>query len=159
MKKVVLGLIILLFIGIISWTRLNPPLEKNLLARSSDYTSIIIGMGNNGLRDIQVTEVYVNQGEKPSDVKMQINHPDVGFIIADDFESPDAAAANFVDLTEAMIKKGTINSELLERQDKNQVREDDRIYGLSILNGEPINNVTVHYRYLGMPYKVVMDVE
>lgn len=159
MKKVVLGLIILLFIGIISWTRLNPPLEKNLLARSNNYTSIIIGMGNNGLRDIQVTKVYVNHGEKPSDVKMQINHPDVGFFIADDFESPDVAAANFVDLSEAKIKKGTINSELLERQDKNQVREDDRIYGLSILNSKPINNVTVHYRYLGMPYKVEMDVE
>ena len=159
MKKIIVGLIIVVCIGIIAWLRLNPPLEKGTLGSNSESTSVVIELGNKGLRDIQVTEVFVNHGEIPSKVKMQINHPDKGFIVVDNLSSSEAAAFNFFNLMDAKIKKGTIIGEIYEKQDKKQVEEDDRIYGLTILNEQPIYKVEVHYRYLGMPYKIEVSMK
>lgn len=158
-KKMIVGLIIVVFIGIIVWLRLNPPLEKSTLGRNYESTSVVIALGNKGFKDIQVTEVFVNNGETPSAVKMQINHPDKGFIIVDDFSSSEAVAFNFFSLTDVKIKKGTIIGEIYERQDKKQVKEDDRIYGLTILNEKPIYKVELHYSYLGMPYKIEISLK
>ena len=46
---------------------------------------------------------------------MQINHPDKGFIVADDFSSSEAAASNFFYLMNAKIEKETIIGEIYER--------------------------------------------
>ena len=159
MKKMIVGFMIVVCIGIIVWLRLNPPLEKGTIGRNDEATSVVIGLGNKGFRDIQVTDVFVNNGETPSEVKMQINHPDKGFIVVDDFSSSAAAAFNFFSLKDAKIKKGTIIGEIYERQDKKQVKEEDRIYGLTILNEQPLDKVEVHYRYLGMPYKIEMSMK
>jgi hypothetical protein len=79
--------------------------------------------------------------------KMQINHPDKGFIVADDFSSSEAATFNFFNLMDAKIEKGTIIEDIYERQDKKQVNN-GKIYGLTILNEQPIYKLEVHYHYL-----------
>lgn len=158
-KKIIVGLVIVVLIGIIVWLRLNPPLEKSTLGKNHESTSIVIALGNKGFTDIQVTEVSVNNGETPFEVKMQINHPDKGFILVDDFSSSEAAAFNFYSLEDVKIKKGTIISEIYDRQDKKQAKEDDRIYGLTILNEQPIYKFELQYRYLGMPYKIEMSLK
>ncbi|AWE07931.1 hypothetical protein DCE79_11270 [Lysinibacillus sp. 2017] len=158
MKKIIVLMIVIL-IGIVFWIKITPPLEYGTIAGNGEYTSVVIGLGNTGFNDIQVTEVYVNNGETPSQVKMQIEHPDKGFIVTDDFSSSEAATHNFFSLMDTKIKKGTIIGEIYERQDKKQVHEDDRIYGLTILNEQPISKVTIQYRYLGMPYKIEVQVK
>ncbi|MFJ7737260.1 hypothetical protein ACIQ2D_13100 [Lysinibacillus sp. NPDC097287] len=159
MKKIIVGLILVLFIGVIFCLRVNPPLEYGTIASNSEYTSVIIGLGNTGFNDIQVTEVYVNNDKTPSEVKMQIVHPDEAFIVTDDFSSSEVASYKFFSLMDTKIKKGTIIGEVYERQDKKQVKEDDRIYGLTILNEQPIYKATIQYRYLGMPYKIEVNVK
>lgn len=159
MKKVIVGLIIVLFIGIILWLRLNPPLEYGTIADNSENTSVVIGLGNRGFNDIQITKVSINNGETPTEVKIQMDHPNKGFVITDDFSSPEVASYNFFSLTDLKIKKGTIIGEIYERQDKKQVREDDRIYGLTILNEQPIHKATIQYQYLGMPYTLELNVK
>ncbi|MBD8034907.1 hypothetical protein [Solibacillus merdavium] len=159
MKKIIVGLILVIFTGIIFWIRINPPLEYGTIAGNSEYTSVVIGLGNKGFNDIQITKVYVNNGETPSEVKMQINHPDKGFIVTDDFSSSEAATYDFFSLLDAKIERGTIIGDIYERQDKKQVKEDDKIYGLTILNEQPIYKATIQYRYLGMPYKFEVNVK
>lgn len=159
MKKIIMGLIIVIFIGIIFWIRINPPLEYGTIASNREYTSVVIALGNKSFNDIQVTEVYVNNDETPSEVKMQIGHPDKGFILTDDLSSSEAASYKFFSLMDIKIKKRTIIGEIYERQDKKQVKEDDRIYGLTILNEQPISKVTIQYRYLGMSYKTEVNVK
>lgn len=153
MKKIIVGLIVVVMIVIIVWLRLNPPLENGSFYRNPDSTTVVIDLGNKGFGDIQVTEVFVNNGETPSDVKMQIFHPDKGSIVVNDVFSSEAAAHNLFSLKDAKIKKGTIIREIYERQGKNQLKEEDRIYGLTIVNKQPIYNFEVHYSYLKMPYK------
>ncbi|MEG0473881.1 MAG: hypothetical protein RR588_16230, partial [Solibacillus sp.] len=138
LKKMIVGLMIVIGIGVISLVRINQPLEHGPIASTNENKSVVIGIGNKGFSDIQLTNVFVNNGETPAEVKMQIQHPDKGFILTDDFTSPEAAAYNFSSLKDTKIKKRTIMREIYERQDKKQVKEDEKIYGLSILNDQPI---------------------
>jgi len=152
-KKIIVGLIIVPFIGIIFWIKVSPPLQSGTIASDRESTSVVVGVGNKGFSDIQITKVYINNGETPTEVKMQINHPDKGFVITDDFSSSEAATYNFVSLTDAKIAKRTLISDMYEKQDQKQVKEDDKIYGLTILNEQPIYKVDIHYRYLGLSYE------
>ena len=152
-KKIIVGLIIVSFIGIIFWIKVSPPLQSGTIASDRESTSVVVGVGNKGFSDIQITKVYINNGETPTEVKMQINHPDKGFVITDDFSSSEAATYNFVSLTDAKIAKRTLISDMYEKQDQKQVKEDDKIYGLTILNEQPIYKVDIHYRYLGLSYE------
>lgn len=154
-----MGLIIVLFIGIIFWIKVNPPLESGTVASDREYTSVIVELGNKGFSDIQITKVDINNSETPTEVKMQINHPDKGFVITDDFSSSEAATYNFVSLTDAKIAKRTIIDDMYEKQDKKQVKEDDKIYGLTILNEQPIYKVDIHYRYLGLSYQTEISLK
>ena len=152
-KKIIVGLIIVPFIGIIFWIKVSPPLQSGTIASDRESTSVVVGVGNKGFSDIQITKVYINNGETPTEVKMQINHPDKGFVITDDFSSSEAATYNFVSLTDAKIAKRTLISDMYEKQDQKQVKEDDKIYGLTILNEQPIYKVDIHYRYLELSYE------
>ena len=152
-KKMIVSLIIVLFIGIIFWIKGNPPLQSGAIASNGEDTSVVVGLGNKGFSDVQITNVVINNGETPTEVKMQMNHPDKGFVITDDFSSSEAAAYSFVSLTEAKIAKRTIISDMYEKKDQKQVKEDDKIYGLTILNEQPIYKVDIHYRYLGLSYE------
>jgi len=152
-KKIIVGLIIVSFIGIIFWIKVSPPLQSGTIASDRESTSVVVGVGNKGFSDIQITKVYINNGETPTEVKMQINHPDKGFVITDDFSSSEAATYNFVSLTDAKIAKRTLISDMYEKQDQKQVKEDDKIYGLTILNEQPIYKVDIHYRYLELSYE------
>jgi len=158
-KKIIVGLIIVIFIGIIFWIKVNPPLESGTIASNGEYTSVIVGLGNKGFSDVQITKVYINNGETPTKVKMQINHPNKGFVVPNDFSSSEAATYNFVSLTDAKIAKRTIISDMYEKQDKKQVKEDDKIYGLTILNEQPIYKVEIHYRYLGLAYQTEISLK
>lgn len=152
-KKTIVGLIIILFITVIFWIKVNPPLQSGTIANNREYTSVIVELGNKGFSNVQITNIYINNGETPTEVKMQMNHPDKGFIITDDFSSSEAAAYNFVSLTEAKIAKRTIIDEMYEKQNQKQLKEDDIVYGLTILNEQPIYKVDIHYRYLGLSYE------
>ena len=152
-KKTIVGLIIILFITVIFWIKVNSPLQSGTIANNREYTSVIVELGNKGFSNVQITNIYINNGETPTEVKMQMNHPDKGFIITDDFSSSEAAAYNFVSLTEAKIAKRTIIDEMYEKQNQKQLKEDDIVYGLTILNEQPIYKVDIHYRYLGLSYE------
>jgi len=151
--------IILAIVACIVWLRLNPPLEHSSIARSANSTSIVISLDNKGFGDVKITEVFINNGDIPTEVNMQFNHANTGFIITDDFSSQDAQNYNFVELEDISIKKGTISKDIYARQDKNQVRDDDMIYGLTILNEQPIQNVIIHYQYLSMLYQTEISIK
>lgn len=130
----------------------TPPLEQGAFGTNGDRTSIIIELGNKGFRDIQLTDVLINNNEVPTDVKMQINNAEQGIVLADTFHSPEAKDAHFVSLKDGHIKKGLIEEQLNAKESMN-------VYGLSIMNKQPIASVEIHYRYLGMSYVVELDTD
>ncbi|OCS85377.1 hypothetical protein [Caryophanon tenue] len=153
MKKGIIGLIILFSIVLV-WVRVNPPLEYGTIAGNEEGTLLIVGVGNKGLTNIDITEVTINNGEKPGDVKVQVNHPNQGFVVTDDFSAPEVATYAFVDVS---IAKGTDIDALYERQDNNEIQEDEKIYGLTLSHEQPIHAAVIHYRYLGMPYTLEVN--
>lgn len=155
MNKIVVSAVLivtLLIVGAGMWLQKTPPLESGSFSTNGDRTSIIIELGNKGFRDIQLTDVWINNKEVPTDVKMQINTAEQGFVLVDTFHSPEAKNVHFVNLKDGYIKKGTIEEQLDVPASKN-------VYGLSILNEQPIASVEIHYRYLGMSYAVELDTD
>ena len=151
MKKGIIGLVIVFIIAIV-WVRLNPPLQYGTVSGNEQGTIFVVGLGNNGFTNVDLTEINVNNGEHPEEAKVQINNPDQGFVITDDFSAPEVAAYQFVDVADVSIAKGTDIGELYERQDNDDVQADEKIYGLTISHEQPIHSGIIHYRYLGMPY-------
>jgi len=155
MKKIVVSIALimtLLVVGAGMWLQKTPPLEHGAFSTNSDRTSIIIELGNKGFRDIQLTDVLINNNEEPTDVKMQINNAEQGFVLVDTFHSPEAKDVHFMSLKDGHIKKGMIEEQLNAKESMN-------VYGLSIMNKQPIASVEIHYRYLGMSYAVELDTD
>lgn len=148
---VTLMVFVVLVGGTVMFLKNNPPLETNTLASNENQHSVIVGFGNKGWGDIQVTEVAVNNFEEPLESKIQMSNAMQGFVITDDFDSTEAQSFRFTDLDEVIIKTGTSPTETLEKQNNGSASEADEIYGLSIIHDEKIRTVHIQYNYFGIP--------
>ncbi|MBU9673331.1 hypothetical protein KQ939_00425 [Planococcus sp. CP5-4] len=154
-KILIVVLSLMVFVALVGGTLIflksNPPLETNTLASNENQHSVIVGFGNKGWGDIQLTEVAVNNYEEPTESKIQMSNAMLGFIITDDFESVEAQPYRFTELDEATIKTGTSPTETLEKQNNGTASEDDETYGLSVMHDEEIHTVHIKYSYFGIP--------
>uniref|UniRef100_UPI003F492658 DUF6366 family protein n=1 Tax=Niallia taxi TaxID=2499688 RepID=UPI003F492658 len=143
----VTGILIFVVIigGVYFLLKINPPLEIGTLASNEDNNSVVVGIGNNGFRDVKILDVSVNNNEKPLETKLQVSNSLQGFVLTDDYKSEEAKAYGFTNIDEVAIKAGT-------SLDDETVSKDDEIYGVSIISNEEINNVNIEYSYFGMTF-------
>lgn len=141
------GMLILILIigGAYLLLRFNPPLEIGTIAFTEDKKSVVVGIGNNGFREVQILDVSVNNNEKPLETKLQVSNSLQGFILTDDYKSEEAKKYGFTIIDEATIKAGTLS-------DGETDSKDDEIYGVSVIHNKEINNIHIEYSYFGMTF-------
>lgn len=153
-KVLIYGLVLVLLAALVGGTylylKVNPPLEVGTLVSGEDNKSAIVGVGNAGLGEIKILDVAVNNHEVPSETKIQMSNTILGFIITDDFQSPEAQQYGFEDIDETIIKKGTSPTSTFEKHDNGTASEDDEIYGISVIHDEEIRTVHIKYSYFGI---------
>ncbi|MEI2406026.1 DUF6366 family protein, partial [Niallia taxi] len=132
------GMVILVIIifGVYFLLKFNPPLEIDTIASNEDNKSVVVGIDNNGFRDVKILDVSVNNNEKPIETKLQVSNSLQGFVLTDDFQSEEAKAYGFTNIEDVVIKAGT-------SKDDETVSKDDEIYGVSVIYNEEINNVYI----------------
>lgn len=153
-KKIWISILVLVITiaGVYFFVKFNPPLEIGTLGLSGDNKSALIGIGNKGFQKIRILNVSINNNEKPSETKIQIDNASQGFIVTDDFTNESSKNYKFVDIDEVVIKTGTSPSSTFEYSDDGSDSDTSEIYGISVLHKEAINQVHIKYRYLGIPF-------
>lgn len=153
-KKIWISILVLVITiaGVYFFVKFNPPLEIGTLGLSGDNKSALIGIGNKGFQKIRILNVSVNNNEKPSDTKIQIDNASQGFIVTDDFTNESSKKYKFVDINEAVIKTGTSPSSTYEYSDDGTDSDINEIYGISVLHKEAINQVHIMYSYFGISF-------
>lgn len=119
----------------------RPPLEATPFASSLDKKVVVVPIGNKGFRNIEVTEVFVNQIEKPEIAKVQLYDPSKGYIIPETFNEEGFQFENI-----GVIEPG------------GSINEEHSKYGLSIKNTNEIFTVHIRYKYLGKKFEEVVKV-
>ncbi|WP_249872685.1 hypothetical protein [Oceanobacillus saliphilus] len=132
--------------------KFNPPLEIGTIASSGDNKSVVIGIGNDGFREVQILDVSVNINEKPLETKLQVSNALQGFIITDNYNSEEAKKYGFTNIDEVAIKTGTSPSSNYEKLDDGTASKDDEIYGVSVIHNKEINNVHIKYSHFGITF-------
>jgi hypothetical protein len=151
--KVTGALILVLIIGGgYFWLKFNPPLEVGTLASGEDKKSVVIGIGNNGFREVEILAVSVNNNEQPLETKIQVSNVLQGFIITDEYDSEEAKKYNFTNIDDVTIKTGTSPFYNYEKLEDGTASKKDVIYGISLIHNEEINNVHIEYSHFGMKF-------
>ncbi|WP_222928573.1 DUF6366 family protein [Oceanobacillus piezotolerans] len=132
--------------------KFNPPLEIGTIASSDDNKSVVIGIGNNGFREVKILSVSINNNEKPLKTSLQVSNALQGFTITDDYNSEEAKKYGFTNIDEVVIKTGTSPSSNFEKLDDGTASKDDEIYGISVTHNEAINSINIEYSYFGMTF-------
>lgn len=147
MKKFAIIIGCLIFLIPILLFLYNPPLDISPgIGYGKDNETILIPIGNKGITDIKNLEVNINGEEEPDDVKIQIiQHPDQAFSITLDVEDPSI----FSEVEEVSLPKGTAVKENFE---KNRIA-----YAVTVVSKEPVDSLTINYRYLGVSYREILD--
>ncbi len=145
--------------GIYFYLILNPPLEIGTLAWSNDKKSVIVGVGNKGFQNLEIVDVLVNNGEAPAETKVQVSNALLGFVITDKADGKEAAEYNFTNIEDVTIKKDTSPSANLKKLNDETATRDDVIYGVNVFDDKEIHNVYIKYRYLGMQYEEIVEID
>lgn len=138
-------LILILIINAYLILRLNPPLEIGTIAITEDKKSVVVGIGNNGFREVQILDVSVNNNVKPLETKLQVSNSIQGFILTDDYKSEESEKYGFTNIDKAAIKAETLSDDETDSKD-------DEIYGVSVIHNKEINNIHIEYSYFGMTF-------
>jgi len=102
---------------------------------------------------VKLAKVTLNNDEAPVKTKIQVSHALQGFIVVDDETNNEAKKYNFKSLEDVGIQTGTAPTTILEKQNTNKATGDDKLYGITVFHLEPIRQVTIDYRYLGISFR------
>lgn len=151
MKKKLFFILVIVFIGIIIFTKLNPPLVCGTVATASGNKAVVIGIGNEGFSKIRIKRVLVNN-EMPLYQKVQVSNPLKGFVITDNFNK-EAREYGLNNIEDVIIETNTSPKTQYEKMDSGTATKKDKIYGMSIVHTEPIHEVHIKYSYFGWQLK------
>ena len=161
MKKIILIstlIFAIILIGLFLFIKSNPPLISGAIGSAEDKQAVVIEIGNEGFSDVKINDVLINNNEKPIDKKIQLSNPLKGIIIASDFDG-EAKEYGITNIYDVEIEPNTDPKTQLEKEKNGTVTEDDKIYGLSIINDEEINEVTINYSYLGFSFEKKVPIQ
>ncbi|MGI8313914.1 hypothetical protein [Halobacillus mangrovi] len=164
MKKTVKTLafiIIIMTVGFMGFLQLNPPLAHGSVGTTTDKQSVIVALGNKSLLgDIKITDVSINGNEPATNPLVQVSDSDTGFIISNTY-NPLKGEYHMQDYKSITLEPNSspVSS---KDQDQNKVaaksNDSNRIYGLSITEEIPIEQIEVSYRYLGFTFVTTINV-
>ncbi|WKA53220.1 hypothetical protein [Planococcus shixiaomingii] len=156
MKKLILTILIIVLAGTAGalYILTNPPLVGGAVYSSPDKKTVMVGVGNDGFKGIQIDKVSVNGGMDPLSTVVQVNDALKGFFITPEFEEKDAPF-NFdlKRIDEVTIPPDTDPLDVYEKLDAGTATVKDKIYGLGIIHEQEVKEITIHYRYLGLPLR------
>lgn len=138
-------LLLVLFIGgFFIYLKAAPPLVTGTIEKSEDNRSVVIEIGNKGLKDLKVTSVRINNNANPKDVKIQVSNQQKDLAALTDGRGE---AENLEGIENISISKGT-NPE-----------EKGTGYRLIVSYDEGIHNVHIKYRYFGILFNDTVEIE
>lgn len=146
------AILVIVFIGSIIFTKLNPPLVSSTVGTISGNDAVVIGIGNKGFSQIRIKRLLVNNNEKPSYQKIQASNALKGFVITDNFDK-DESEYGLKNIEDVIIETGTSPKEQYEKLDNDTATKKDKIYGISIVHTEPIHEVHIEYSYFGLKFE------
>ncbi|MET3194688.1 hypothetical protein [Bacillus sp. OAE603] len=151
LKKLVVVLaivVVILLIGFKPFMKLNPPLESGTIGWTKDRHGVVIAIGNTGLKKIKITNVLVNNNERPLNAKIQESNPLQPLIITDSLN--EEKKYGFKDIDSLMIEQNTSPSDSLEKVNNGTATKKDKTYGLYVVQNKSIHKVIIKYRYMGI---------
>lgn len=144
-KIVILALILLIVLllgGIYIYLKNNPPLEQSMTAVTDNIQSVAIDLSNVGYGEIKIIDVKVNNNQFPEEVKIQYLKSEVGVELLNN--SNEINEYNFYSLDEISIPKDT---DIYQAE-----------YGLNVVSKEPVETITIKYKYFGMNYEKTVSI-
>ena len=151
-KKIWLSILSLGILASALFVLLKSPLEIGTLASNHDATLVVVGVGNKGVGNIQITGTVVNHDENPLSSQIQHSHALLGFPLSNDLRQEENQQFNFKDLKDVTIQIGTSPSIQFKKLDQNTATEQDESYGVTIVHNKPIHRVQLKYTYFGIPF-------
>ncbi|MCK1999842.1 hypothetical protein MZM54_00410 [[Brevibacterium] frigoritolerans] len=152
------AILVIVFIGSIIFTKLNPPLVSSTVATTSGNDAVVIGIGNKGFSKIRIKGLLVNNNEIPSYQKIQASNPLKGFALTDNFDT-EAKEYGLKNIEDVIIETDTSPTEQYEKMDKGTATKNDKIYGISIVHTEPIHVVHIKYSYFWLKFEETVPVK
>ena len=141
--------LIILLAGIFTYVKFNPPLVVGTLASGNEKHVALVGVGNKGSKQVNITEVLVNNEDEPQKVMVQVSNALAGFIVTDSFDENEYEVKN---LDAVSIPPKTLPEETWEKMDEGTATEKDIIYGITIVQDRPIDKIMIKYDYLGLSF-------
>ncbi|WP_413305567.1 hypothetical protein AA0X95_03830 [Bacillus sp. 1P10SD] len=156
MRKTMISILIfaIVLIGFFVFIKVNPPLETGTISigTSENKQILILEIGNKGFGDIKIKRVVVNDNEELVDAKIQVSNPLKGFIVSENFDGK-AKEYGMTDIKDVKLLPHTSPSENLETVNNGTATENDKSYGLTVMNRNPIYEVKIYYTYLGFSFE------
>ncbi|KHE68359.1 hypothetical protein [Halobacillus sp. BBL2006] len=150
-------ILIILMIALMAYLQFNPPLAHGSVGTTTDKQSVIVALGNkNLLGDIYITDVSINGKEPATNPLVQVSDSDTGFVISNTY-NPYEGEYGMQDYKSIRLKP---NSSPVPEDKKASAKDDhpSPIYGLSITEKMPIEQIEVSYRYLGLTFVTTINI-
>ncbi|NKQ22520.1 hypothetical protein [Brevibacillus laterosporus] len=146
MKKYIVVVMILITVSAIVFF-IKPKLEFGTQATNEDKTFLLLALGNDGIADIKIKNVEVNQ-KQPLKAKIQLKADKKEFHL--ESENFDSKKFDSINIQNAIINKHT------------PISYDDEYkgsrYALMLKQEEPITTVTIDYSYLGIDFSTTLPI-
>ncbi|MBG9799233.1 hypothetical protein [Brevibacillus laterosporus] len=146
MKKYIVVVMILITVSAIVFF-IKPKLEFGTQATNEDKTFLLLALGNDGIADIKIKNVEVNQ-KQPLKAKIQLKADKKEFHL--ESENFDSKKFDSINIQNAIISKHT------------PISYDDEYkgarYALMLKQEEPITTVTIDYSYLGIDFSTTLPI-
>ncbi|AYB39649.1 hypothetical protein [Brevibacillus laterosporus] len=146
MKKYIVVVMILITVSAIVFF-IKPKLEFGTQATNEDKTFLLLALGNDGIADIKIKNVEVNQ-KQPLKAKIQLKTDKKEFHL--ESENFDSKKFDSINIQNAIISKHT------------PISYDDEYkgarYALMLKQEEPITTVTIDYSYLGIDFSTTLPI-
>ncbi|PPA93246.1 hypothetical protein [Brevibacillus laterosporus] len=146
MKKYIVVVMILITVSAIVFF-IKPKLEFGTQATNEDKTFLLLALGNDGIADIKIKNIEVNQ-KQPLKAKIQLKTDKKEFHL--ESENFDSKKFDSINIQNAIISKHT------------PISYDDEYkgarYALMLKQEEPITTVTIDYSYLGIDFSTTLPI-
>ncbi|MBG9786416.1 hypothetical protein [Brevibacillus laterosporus] len=146
MKKYIVVVMILIAVSATVFF-IKPKLEFGTQATNEDKTFLLLALGNDGIADIKIKNVEVNQ-KQPLKAKIQLKTDKKEFHL--ESENFDSKKFDSINIQNAIISKHT------------PISYDDEYkgarYALMLKQEEPITTVTIDYSYLGIDFSTTLPI-
>ena len=134
---------------LIGWLK-QSPLHVHGITYGLDDRIILLATANEGKRDISLSKITFNDGQKPEKTELGLSY--TGQLVLGHIEESDV---QFLGIQDMRIAPDATP----EEKDAALKRKDIPIhYGVRVTGNQAIHEVTIHYTYFGFPFKTSVPI-